>query len=194
MLQKKSPQKLWGLLFVWRSGRDSNSRPHAWQACILTKLNYRTVFTMKKTSLFFSNAGAKVQLFSELASKKTNIFWKNITYCCMSEHYKITFFSITSPNTPQNKSNNPRFFKKSCLHSTQNSTPITLFKETALKLFTIQKKELPFHRPNTTKFISTYHLHSTHPPSTGCEVHLSKSRPNDRFVLNPNRSLGFMPD
>ena len=28
--------------FVWRSGRDSNSRPHAWQACILTKLNYRT--------------------------------------------------------------------------------------------------------------------------------------------------------
>ena len=102
----------------------------------------------------------------------------------MSEHYKITFFSITSTNTPQNKSNSPRFFKKSCLHSTQNSTPTTLFKETALKLFTIQKKELPFHRPNTTKFISTYHLHSTHPPSTGCRVHLSKSRPNDRFGLN----------
>ena len=62
----------------------------------------------------------------------------------MSEHYRITFFSITSPNTPQNSSNTPHIFKKTCLHSTQNSTPITLFKETALKLFTIQKKNSPF--------------------------------------------------
>ena len=62
----------------------------------------------------------------------------------MSEHYKITFFTTTSPNTPQNRSNNSRFFKKSCLRSTQNSTTTTLLKETALKLFTIQKKNSPF--------------------------------------------------
>ena len=59
LLQKKSPQKLWGLLFVWRSGRDSNSRPHAWQACILTKLNYRTIISVLLRRAFSLKSGCK---------------------------------------------------------------------------------------------------------------------------------------
>ena len=65
--------------FVWRSGRDSNSRPHAWQACILTKLNYRTVcIIMLKTSLFFLKCGCKSTTFFSFSKEKKSIFPKII--------------------------------------------------------------------------------------------------------------------
>ena len=64
---------------VWRSGRDSNSRPHAWQACILTKLNYRTVcIIMLKTSLFFLKCGCKSTTFFSFNKEKNSIFPKII--------------------------------------------------------------------------------------------------------------------
>ena len=55
---KKSPLNERTSFFVWRSGRDSNSRPHAWQACILTKLNYRTNPCFQLV-LFFLESGCK---------------------------------------------------------------------------------------------------------------------------------------
>ena len=115
----------------------------------------------------------------------------------MSEHYKITFFSITSPNTPQNSSNNPHIFKKSCLCSTQNSTTTTLLKETALKLFTIQKKnplsppkhfqvhiDVPFTlNPSTLNWVrSTPFQKSANPPSWSQTVLQNKHKKADAFA------------
>ena len=75
---KKKPSKTWELLFVWRSGRDSNSRPHAWQACILTKLNYRTVhyciWFFKGLSLSLK-CGCKSTTFFWIHQIKMHIFW-----------------------------------------------------------------------------------------------------------------------
>ena len=63
---KKKSSFVWGLSFVWRSGRDSNSRPHAWQACILTKLNYRTVCILNCERTLF---------VSQMRLQKYDFFW-----------------------------------------------------------------------------------------------------------------------
>ena len=42
--ENKNPMISHRVLHILRCGRDSNPRPSAWQADILTKLNYRTIF------------------------------------------------------------------------------------------------------------------------------------------------------
>ena len=58
-----------------RCGRDSNSRPHAWQACILTRLNYRTVWVCNWG--LFLNCDAKVICFFETTKYFEDFFQKN---------------------------------------------------------------------------------------------------------------------
>ena len=51
--------------FSWRSGRDSNPRPHAWQACILT--SWTTEPFLHRTTAVVLNCGAKIDSFSYYA-------------------------------------------------------------------------------------------------------------------------------
>ena len=56
-----------------RCGRDSNPRPHAWQACILTNWTTAPIYLCRT---FFSKAGAKVLLFFDM----TKFFEKKVQF------------------------------------------------------------------------------------------------------------------
>ena len=69
--------------FFLRCGRDSNPRPHAWQACILT--NWTTAPIVCLTS--FPKASAKVLLFFELTkyfTKKSVISCDFVKFTCQN--------------------------------------------------------------------------------------------------------------
>ena len=42
-------------LFKWRERRGSNSRPHAWQACALTKLSYAPIYLVTSFNKIYCN-------------------------------------------------------------------------------------------------------------------------------------------
>ena len=94
---KKKSSLCWGLYFVWRSGRDSNSRPHAWQACILTKLNYRTVCILDcERTLFVSQMRVqKYDFFSNLQIKK--MFFRKIISLWFENQFIINEFFFLLP-------------------------------------------------------------------------------------------------
>ena len=72
---------------LWRSGRDSNSRPHAWQACILTDWTtgprfLRTLFfcvcECKDTTFFYSD-----KIFLRKKCIFLLIYWLPILIFCI---------------------------------------------------------------------------------------------------------------
>ena len=92
-------------LFVWRSGRDSNSRPHAWQACILTKLNYRTVLLcVVKELSFFLKSECKSTNFFPFSKEKNSFFWKYffnmLIFNINNIHFYFTKYHQKSCKTP----------------------------------------------------------------------------------------------
>ena len=100
---KKKPSKIWELLFVWRSGRDSNSRPHAWQACILTKLNYRTVhyciWFFKGLSLSLKCGCKSTTFFLNPPNKNAHFLKLNLYNTILQRIKKQTFFTHQSKNS-----------------------------------------------------------------------------------------------
>ena len=77
--QEKSPWK--GLTFkgfgvLLRSGRDSNPRPHAWQACILT--SWTTEPFLHQVTAVTLKCGAKIDSFSYYTIFRP---WKNGKKC-----------------------------------------------------------------------------------------------------------------
>ena len=64
--------------FSWRSGRDSNPRPHAWQACILT--SWTTEPFLHQVTAVTLKCGAKIDSFSYYTIFRPWKKWKKMHF------------------------------------------------------------------------------------------------------------------
>ena len=211
MLQKKSPQKLWGLLFVWRSGRDSNSRPHAWHRtrlelatpCVTGMYSNQTELPDRfhhdlKTSLIFLKCGCKSTTFFWISKQKNKYFLKKHHLLLYVWTLQNHFFLHNQYKQPAKQVKQPPFFQKIMppQHAKQhNNHPIqrngseTLYnteKRTPLsppKHYQVHN-DIPFTlNPSTLNWVQgTPFQKSANPPSWSPTVLQNKHKKADAFA------------
>ena len=96
--------------FSWRSGRDSNPRPHAWQACILTSWTTRPKCFQKRRFGRDSNPRPHAWQACILTSWTTEPFLHQVTAVTLKCGAKIDSFSYYTIFRPWKKWKKMHFY------------------------------------------------------------------------------------
>ena len=87
-------------VFIRRCGRDSNPRPQAWQACILTSWTTAPFLFMHQTTAVVLNCECKCRTFFWICKyfikKREEILWK--LFCSCNKKFRMRRLNRTMRN------------------------------------------------------------------------------------------------